>query len=302
MVRRRVAAAITALAASFALLPAVAAQAAPAPAEPSAPRTQSWFATPDNTGTPQGWKPRRTVEGDLVVRRAGARVRDVRVLGNLIVAAPDVTLHRVEVVGGSIDNWSGSTCHPGLVLRRTTVRTAEGQVTSGDDPAVTAGGYRAIRTKIDGLPEGFRVGGADECGPVTIRRSYARVVAPTVCGDWHGDALQGYDGARLVIRESRFDLVERPDCGGTAPFFYPSEQGNSAVDIDGLVVSGGGYSFRLGTPGSVRGLMVVRGSYHYGPLEVACSRLSAWEATSVRLDASGKPVAQRPLRCTTNQG
>lgn len=260
------------------------------------------FPTDATTGVPRRWTPRRTVNGDHVVRRAGAVVSDLRVNGDLLIAARDVTVKRVEVVGGRIDNWAGSGCQSGLKVRRTTIRRAPGQTTSGDEPALNAGGYHAYRVRIAGLPEGFRVGGKDECGPVVIRRSFATVVAPDDCGDWHGDALQGYDGAALTIRTSRLELVERNDCGGTAPFFYPSGQGNTSVDIDGLIVEGGGYSFRLGTPGTVRNLKIVRKGFYYGPINVRCSALAAWDAHIVRLDRAGQPVHLRRQRCNTQSG
>jgi len=260
------------------------------------------FPTARTTGVPRGWTPGRIVDHDVVVRRAGAVVSDLRIKGDLVIAAPDVTVKRVEVVGGQIDNWRGSTCHSGLRVRRTTIRTAPGQVTSGDVPALGAGGYRAWRVRIVGLPEGFRVGGKDECGPVVISRSFATVVSPDVCDDWHGDALQGYYGGRLTVRMSRLDLVESDGCGGTAPFFYPGGQGNTKVDIDGLIVKGGGFSFRLGTPGSVRNLKIVKGGFYYGPIDVKCSVLEEWQAEIVRLDRQGQPVTTRRQRCNTERG
>ena len=46
-------------------------------------------------------------------------------------------------------------------------------------------------------------------------------------------------------------------CGGTAPFFVPDSQGNTSANVNRLLVKGGGYSFRLGVPGSVYGLRIV---------------------------------------------
>ena len=187
----------------------------------------------------------------------------MRINGSLIINAPNVTIRRVEVIGGSINNFQGPTCQNGLVIENTTVRRGSGQ-TSGDFPAINAGGYTARGVLIDGLPEGFRVGGVGDCGPVVIENSYARVVAPDVCGDWHGDGLQGYFGPALTIRNTVLEFIERSGCGGTAPFFVPDGQGNTSVDIDGLIVIGGGYSFRLGVPShrqtseDRRGLVVLR--------------------------------------------
>lgn len=264
------------------------------------------FPTAASTGVPRDWKPRRTVRGDYHVRKAGAVVEDLRVLrGDLVVEAPDVTLRRVEVLGGSIDNLPGSTCGNGLVIRRSTIGRAPGEVTRGDFPAINGGGYTARRVKISGLPEGFRVGGHSlGCGPVTVVDSFARIVSPDVCTtDWHGDGLQGYDGARLTVRDSRLELHERTGCGGTAPFFYPSGQGNASVDVDGLLVEGGGFPFRLGMSGRVQDLRIVANSWGYGPISVDCPAVPTWQAHIVRLDRTGQPstfVRRQP--CDTPTG
>ena len=180
------------------------------------------FASPSNTGVPAGWQPKRTINGDYTVSKRGAVIQDLRINGDLVIEASGVTIKRVDVVGGSINNYAGSGCQTGLKVKRTTIRRDANETTSGDEPAMQAGGYVASRVRIDGLPEGFRVGGKDDCGPVRIKRSYARVTSPDDCGDWHGDALQGYDGARLTIRDSRLDLrsrraVEAPRRSSTRP-------------------------------------------------------------------------------------
>ncbi|MDH2414835.1 DUF4082 domain-containing protein [Nocardioides sp. CER19] len=257
------------------------------------------FPTADTAGVPAGWKPRKTVDGRYVVSRPGAVVEDLRVNGSIEIAADDVTLRRVEVVGGSIGNWpSGASCTTGLLLQQVSVLAGPGEDTAGLGAAISTGGYTADRVKIDGLPEGMRVGGKPQgCGPVVVRDSWVRVTAPADCAglDWHGDAIQGWEGARLTVRDSVFVLADRRDCMGTAPFFYP-DQGNTSVDIDGLLVQGGGYSFRLGTPGSVRNLDVVADASWFGPLDVKCGLLSAWDARLVRLD-HGQPVPVSVLPC-----
>jgi hypothetical protein len=240
---------------------------------------------------PAGWRPRRTVSGTYTVRTPGAVVQDLRVDGSIEVAAKNVTLRRVEVVGGSIGNWGGPTCTTGLRMEQVSVVAAPGQDTAGLGAAISTGGYTADRVKIDGLPEGFRVGGAlDGCGPVTIKSSFVRIEQPTSCGtnDWHGDGLQGYQGGALTIRDTVIVFHDSPQCEGTAPFFYP-DQDNTSVDIDGLVVDGGGYSFRLGTRGTVHDLYVVK-DYRYGPLDVNCDLLSGWVAYEATLDDHGQPV------------
>ena len=259
------------------------------------------FPTSRTAGVPRGWTPARTVNGDVTVDRAGAVLHDVRILGDLVIAAPNVTVRRVEVVGGVVENWRGSECYSGLKVSRTTIRRAPDQVTTGDFPALSSGGYTARRVAIIGLSEGFRVGGKEECGPVKIVNSFAKVVSPDECGDWHGDALQGYDGGQLTLRNSVLKLIERDGCGGTAPFFYPADQGNSSVSIDGLLVSGGGYSFRLGMPGTVKNLHIEQGEFYYGPIDVRCSALSSWDADIADLKG-GQPVAVKNQRCNSDGG
>ncbi len=246
-------------------------------------------------GVPAHWSPRRTYHRDLVVRRAGAVVQDVRVYGDILVEAPRVTLRRVDVVGGRIDNNWSTDCMNGLRILRSTVRRAPGQRTSDQDlPAIGTGGYTARRVAVRGVAEGFRVGGRSAgCRHTTIVDSYARVVAPTDCGDWHGDALQGYDGPALTVRRVALALVERRGCYGTAPFFYPADQGNTSVSVRGLRVRGGGYPFRLGTPGQVRGLRIVRGSWGYGPYDVACRKLALWRAEVVGAHRKARAIACR---------
>ena len=217
--------------------------------------------------------------GDVVISTPGAVVENLRITsGNLIILAPNVTVRRVEILGGNIDNFTGPTCQSGLVIEDTSLLRGPSQTTASMPPAVQAAGYTARRVKIDGLPEGFRAGGRTSpgCGRTVIEDSFARVVRPDVCGDWHGDGIQGYGSPELVVRNVTLELIETDRCGGTAPFFYPADQDNTSVSINRLLVVGGGYSFRLGTPGAVTGLHVADGSWFFGPTEVNCSLLSSW--------------------------
>jgi hypothetical protein len=284
----------------------------PTPSNPSASPTPSPTPTgpvawpgPNNTGVPAGWTPARTYTSDVTITTPGAVVQDIRIdNASLVIAANNVTVRRVEVRGGRIDNWRGGACRNGLLLEDVSVVRAPGQVTSGNEPGIQHGGYTARRVKIDGLPEGFRVGGrSGGCGPVTIENSFARPTAPDVCGDWHGDGIQGYDGPALTVRKTTLELVQRTNCGGTAPFFYPSGQGNTSATIDGLLVKGGGFSFRLGMPGTVKGLRIAQGEWFYGPIDVNCAALSGWEATIVAVDTNYQPTSTvRSQPCNTSGG
>jgi hypothetical protein len=265
-------------------------------------RAGSWPG-PGNTGVPAGWTPAATHTSNLRATIAGSMVTDVRLVNaDLIIDAENVTVQRVELQGGSIINDSGPACHNGLVIESVSLIRAPGQPTRDSDlPAIQAGGYTARRVKIDGRPEGFRVAGKSlNCGRVTIVDSFARVRSPDVCGDWHGDGIQGYDGPALVARNVTLEMVQTSSCGGTAPFFYPSGQGNTSVDIDRMLVKGGGYPFRLAMPGAVRSLRVVDGSWEYGPIDVKCSLLTTWDAQIVTIGPDYQPTSiVKTLPCTT---
>jgi hypothetical protein len=255
---------------------------------------------------PAGWTPTSTRTTDLRVTTAGAIVEDIRLVNaDLIIDAANVTVRRVEIQGGQINNVPASTCRNGLVVEDSSIIRAPGQqTTDSTPPAIDTGGYTARRVKIDGLPEGFRVGGKSSygCAAVTIEDSFARVRYPDSCQDWHGDGIQGYDGPAVTVRNTTIDFVESGSCGGTAPFFYPSAQGNTSVDIDGLIVQGGGFAFRLGMPGTVKNLKIVDGSWFYGPIDVRCSLVTTWSADIVTVNAAYQPTTVRAQPCNTSSG
>lgn len=274
----------------------------PTPTQTTPPTTtpSGGFPTRDSAGLPDGWQPAKTVTGDYYVRTAGAVVENLRVTnGSIIVQAANVTVRRVQFVGSSVLNGLGSTCYPGLVVQDSEF-TPNGKTSDQDQPIIQFGGYTAKNIMVDGVPEGLRVGGSGiGCGAVTVSDSFIRVKSPDVCNDWHGDGIQGYEGGKLTVRNSTVIMQVVNNCWGTAPFFYPKGQGNTAVDIDGLLVSGGGYPFRNGMPGPVKNLNVVDGSWAFGPVDVNCSAVTAWSAKVVKLDASGQPSSTvRSISCT----
>jgi hypothetical protein len=248
------------------------------------------FPSPATTGVPAGWKPARVVNGTYTVSRRGAVVKDIQVNGDLHVMAPNVTLRRVEVRGGVIDNRpGGSSCANGMVIEDSTVEPGSTPDTT-DYPAIQTGGYTARRVKIWNRGEGFRVGGKGDggCGPVRIEDSFVKIRSGSC--KTHNDGLQGYDGNQVTISDMTIDFNRRgryAGCG-TSPFFYPDHQGNTRATIDGLLVMGGGINFRLRTPGSVRDLDVVDHTWDYAPLDVTCSRFSHWDAKLVDIDADYK--------------
>ncbi|MFE7505994.1 hypothetical protein [Promicromonospora sp. NPDC057488] len=264
-----------------------------APTGKAAPLT---FPTSGTAGLPEGWTPKRTHTGDLHLTEPGEVVSDLRITDGIIsVEAEDVTLRRVQAVGSRVVNDNGPVCGSGLVVEQSEFVRSSRRTTDGDLQVIGNGGFTVRDVVIDGVPEGIRVGAA-QCGDVVVEDTFIRVVPPDDCGDWHGDGIQGYGGGALTVKNTRIIMRETADCYGTAPFFYPSGQGNTSLTVDGLLVEGGGYAFRAGTPGSVRNLQVVGDTWGYGPVDVLCSALSDWQAHTVTVgDGGTRPVD--PIAC-----
>lgn len=265
--------------------------------QPPTPPAVGGFPTRESTGLPVGWIPKNQVTGDYWVRDAGAVIEDLRVTnGTIYIDAPNVTLRRIQAIGTNL-SADPFGCKNGLVIEDSEF-VANGPTSDKDLPVIAPGGYTVRNVLIDGVAEGLRVSGNSwGCAGVNVENSFIRVTPPTSCTDWHGDGIQGYDGGALAVRNTTIVMVETAACGGTAPFFYPSGQGNTSLTVDGLLLSGGGYSFRNGMPGSIRNLNIVDGGWGYGPLDVNCGAIASWDAKAVTLDAGGQPSAVRGLSC-----
>ncbi len=262
---------------------------------PPSPNPGSW-PNPSNTGVPAGWTPLTTRTGTWTITAPGTYA-DVRVQGGgIIVRATGVTLLRVSVEGGRI--WAeASRCVNGLVLDRVTIKPAPGQqYLHVSDGAVGPGGYTARRVAVLDADEGFRVSGRSiGCGATSISDSFVRL--RTEQGrDTHADGVQLYDGGALTVRNLTIDWGVP---NGTTAFFAPGKDGNTGpVNLDRLLLKGGGYSFTAGVPGTVSNLKVVDRSWVYGPVDANCSRLT-WGAGNevVSIDAAYQPTRVRSLAC-----
>jgi hypothetical protein len=282
----------------------------PGPNPPSPPRppgTPGGFPNASTTGTPAGWVPARVTSSDIHVSQPGAVVQDVLLQNaNIFVEAPNVTIRRVKLQGGLIDNRPGGFgCQNGMVVEDTTIEPPPGQNAQSEDHwRLGTGGYTARRVYMRNVSDGFRVGGRADggCAPVSIEDTFITVAPPVPCGDWHGDGIQGYDGPALAVHNVTIDMNEQ-GCGGTAPFFYPRNQGNTSATIDRLLVKGGGYSFRDGMPGSVSGLKIVTRGWSCGPIDVYCSAISSWDASLVTITADYQIASTvRSQPCNSNGG
>jgi hypothetical protein len=271
-----------------------------APGKPAPPRVDG-FPTPSNTGVPAGWVPARTLTSDLHVTHAGAVVQNVRLRNaDIIVEAPNVTIRRVDLQGGAITNFVGHPCQGGMVVEDTTIEPPPGKLYSVEtEGVIEASGYTARRVKIWRRSEGFRA--EEDCGPVRIENSFAKIVIPPGRCDLHADGLQGYGAPWTTVVDTTIDFYDAR-CG-TAPFFMPKNQDNTGATIDGLLVMGGGYPFRLGVPGTVSGLKIVNKSWVFGPIDVDCARVSKWDASIVDISSNYQVTRTvRRQRCNTDGG
>jgi hypothetical protein len=263
--------------------------------QPSAPAPipgPSDFPNASNTGVPAGWTPAQTRSTDMTVGTPGTVVQDVLLTNGagLYITAPNVTVRRVKLDGGWINNVSGQ-CANGLVLEDVTIDRGNGE-SAGGEGVVSYGGYTARRVAILNRSEGFRSGARGAgCGPSTIQDSFIQIRPPDPCGDWHGDGIQGYDSSGVTIRNVTIDFGQG-QCGGTAGFFYPGGPDGTPdafADINRLLIKGGPYPFRLGTRGSVQGLKIVNNSWDFGPIlitDAGCGAISPWEAKVVEVDSA----------------
>jgi hypothetical protein len=263
------------------------------------------FPRPATTGVPAGWKPAQIRSGDLHVTEPGAVIQDVLFRdADLIVDAPDVTIRRVKLQGGRITNYAGPRCEGRMTIEDTTIEPPPGRSNSVESEGVIdAAGYTARRVKIWRRSEGFRLTGAGSpgCDPIRIQDSFVKIVIPPGRCDLHADGIQGYGGPHTSVVNTTVDFKEAT-CG-TAPFFVPKDQDNTSVTVKRLLVMGGGYPFRLGVPGKVSGLKIVDRSWVFGPIDVACSLVTSWDASIVAI-TSGYQIKRtiRAQRCNTESG
>jgi hypothetical protein len=260
------------------------------------PPTPGGFPSPASTGVPAGWTPAETRASSLEVTQPGAVVQDIRLTNgaDILVRAPNVTIRRVDLQGGTITNQYGSApanCGTGLLIEDTTFEPEAGQPYTSDPGGVIGeGGYTARRVEIWKRGEGFR---ASDCGPITIEDSFAYIegdVWPGCPLGLHSDGVQAYYARGSTMRNNT--LIFGNHCG-TSPYFMgyggkdPSVPtiNTGTYNVDRLLVSGGGYVFRQQVPGSVTGLRIVK-NWVYGPIDNRCSVLSPWEAKIVNIDSN----------------
>ncbi|HEU0042691.1 MAG TPA: hypothetical protein VFQ15_10095, partial [Jiangellaceae bacterium] len=150
---------------------------ADAPADSSSPPPPGGFPNPASTGVPAGWTPAETRSTDLEIRTPGTVVEDVRFTdsASILVYADDVTIRRVEMLGGFITNQYGDApggCGHDMLVENVTFKQQPGQFSAGDYPVIGEGSYTARAIEVVGRGEGPRL---SDCGPVTLENSFISI-------------------------------------------------------------------------------------------------------------------------------
>jgi hypothetical protein len=241
----------------------------------------------------------------MTVNTAGTVISGYRFTNgaDLTINAQNVTVKDTEFQGGRI-----STSSPGVLVQDTTFDRAAPLSSTGEG-ALGYCGYTAVRVKMLNRTEGFRSGCS---ATTTIRDSFVDLTPPDGCGDWHGDGFQGYTGGPASLTNVVLSLHEHyadgTTCWGNAPFFYPRNQGNTSVNVNHVLVRGGGFSFRDGMPGSVTDLQIgndpgLDGSWHYGPIDAYCPVVTSWSASIVSVNTTTwTTTKQRDQACNSTGG
>ena len=206
-----------------------------------------------------------------------------------------------------------------LVLEDVTFQPA-----SGCWPYATAVGaqnLRATRVEITGFGDAFGASGNN----VVFRDSYAKLCAP-IGTEAHSDGFQGYLATAAtsdrpnVLDHNTFDqrchdwtwvdgwhyegAGNQADqaCEVTANVFWSDDSGDGLVVTDNLF-RGGGFTIRVhtGAGHTVRGNVVERDSYSYGPVSSHCASI-AWTATASPTSPSpaSRPTSRRSPAPTTS--
>jgi hypothetical protein len=291
--------------------------------EATTPPLLTAFPTADTVGVDAipGWTPDTTITPGEVyfINTEGALFEDTRFVDCFIVIQqPHVTFRRCEIVGGAMLNYEGgSTLANDVLFEDSTIRyTPAGHSPLGPGPTAFGciAGSTLRRSALIDVNEGVRTGGSGggtislldpdvpNAWDVNIIDSYIRLHGPTPYDagvDWHGDCWEPGDtglpggGVRTVIRNSVFWCDDDPPL--VASSCMTTGFGHMLpFDINGLILSGGGYSFYNRSGGDYRNMYFNDGSWTFGPIvtddPLGWSRVTTWENVKVcTIDGAGQP-------------
>ncbi|MEU1879485.1 DUF4082 domain-containing protein [Streptosporangium sp. NPDC020072] len=264
----------------------------PEPTRPQEPgdRSCDGHPTPDCTGVPPGTRLTTKSLNDghsYRVTTAGAVLDSVRIPGDLVITANNVTVRNSQIDGRVINEYGPNTYS--FKIFDSTVGL-ENKCQSL--PGVGESKFAAERVLVRNHGDGFRVGGDS----VSIRDSFIDLCSNP---DDHSDGIQTYGGGKgLVFDHNTIDQRGVKDI--TAPIFLTDPKIVDAVVTDNLVM-GGTYSIQLKNG---RGTLIVQGnqivddSWQYGPVEADCDRIRWKDNSVVTIDRNYNVTSiVRPLQC-----
>lgn len=156
-------------------------------------------------------------------------------------------------------------------------------------------GYHAERVTVSGFTEAFRVDGGD----VEIRDSYAKVCS---VGGAHTNGLVGHSaGDDVVFAHNTVDgRCPAEEACLTDALVAWADGGDRLSVVDNLF-RGGGYTISIGGGAghTVRGNLVERGSYVFGPVD-GCVGVTTWtDNHEAALTSAAEPSHEKTLDCPT---
>lgn len=240
------------------------------------------YPTPDCTGVPEGTT-LTTINGDHVVRKAGAVVEGKRITGDLRIEASGVKIRNSEI-HGEVKNATTQTYE----ITDSTVGPPSGCVSAA---AIGNSNYKAIRVHVRNFSDGLRNEGND----ILIEDSYVTLCSRS--GD-HSDGIQGYKGgSNVVIRHTTVDQRGANKDDVTAPIFF-SDGSKGAVVEDNMFI-GGGYTVRLyGSGYTFSGNVVVNRAWAFGPADNDCNGIRWSDNKLVEIDSNYRVTkVVGPLNC-----
>lgn len=249
----------------------------------STPPVVSDYPTATNTGVPAGTV--LTNSGGMVIFDDNTVIDSKRISGDIDIRAAGVVIKNSEISGRVInDNVSSA---PTFTIQDSQVgsNTSCSTFTGG---AIGTQNYTALRVKLVGYVDGFRIGGDN----VLIQDSFVKL-----CGtnpDYHSDGIQAYgagNAQNIVIKHNVIDQRSVIGEAQTAPIFIPNDnagQGNQGIRVvvDDNVLAAGSYSLRVfgelpfSAP-SISRNKIVDGTWGYGPVDVECSKIIDWSGNAV---------------------
>lgn len=251
---------------------------------PTTPPVVTDYPTATNTGVPAGTV--LTNSGGMVITTANTVVDSKNITGDIDVRASGVVIKNSKI-SGTVTNDNVSS-HPSFTIQDSQVGS-DTVCSAWGNGAIGIENYTALRVKLVGFSDGFRVAGSN----ILIKDNFVKL-----CGtdpNAHSDGIQAYgaaNGTNINIKHNVIDQRSVIDDAQTAPIFIPvgPNQGNDNINVtvDDNVLAGGGFTLRVFsdtnapfTAPSVSGNKIVSGTWGYGPVDVSCYAIGTWERNAV---------------------